>query len=256
MPMFQWCRNILLQAVTNIRTLLNCGRGSLDTLEGTMLSLELIYREFTAAEILEGRLHSHEYEAMHFVKYAYETLRDIYERGAVSEDQGARGEHVAIRLGVQSTAIPGPLPETYPSGLVGRPKFVIPQTQLLYLIENRFTITRIAKMLGVSERTIYRRMAEFGYSVNAQYADLTDDDLCILISEIQEEFPMCGNRQMEGYLLSRGFRVQQSRIRETQRRISPEGTIMRRLKCLHRRRYSVASPRSLYHIDGNHKLIR
>ena len=217
-----------------------------------MLSLELIYREFTAAEILEGRLHSHEYEAMHFVKYAYETLKDIYERGAVSEDQGARGEHVAIRLGVQSTAtaIPGPLPETYPSGLVGRPKFVIPQTQLFYLIENRFTITRIAKMLRVSDTE------EWPNSVNAQYADLTNDDLCILISEIQEEFPMCGNRQMEGYLLSRGFRVQQSRIRETQRRISPEGTIMRRLKCLHRRRYSVASPRSLYHIDGNHKLIR
>ena len=258
MPMFQWCRNILLQAVTNIRALLNCGRGSLDTLEGTMLSLELIYREFTAAEILEGGLHSHEYEAMHFVKHAYETLRDIYERG-VSEDQGAR-EHVAIRLDVPrqstTTVIPAPQPETYPSELVTRPKFVIPHTQLLYLIENRFTIARIAKMLGVSERTIYRRMAEFGYSVNAQYADLTDDDLCILISEIQEEFPMCGNRQMAGYLLSRGFRVQQSRIRETQRQISPEGTIMRRLKCLHRRRYSVASPRSLYHIDGNHKLIR
>ena len=61
---------------------------------------------------------------------------------------------------------------------------------------------------------------------------------------------------MTGYLLSCGFRVQQSRIREAQRRIDPVGTIMRQLKCLYRRRYSVAGPKSLYHVDGNHKLIR
>ena len=246
--MFLWCKDILLQAVTNIRALyerINCDRGSVDnTLEAAMLSLELVYREFTAAEFLEGRLHSHEYEAMHFVKHAYEILRDIYERGVNEEEDTERGP------------LPIPYPQLYSDRSVGRPKFVIPHTQLLYLIENRFTIARIAKMLGVSERTIYRRMAEFGYSVSGEYSDLTDDDLCSLVSEIQEQFPTCGNRQMAGYLLSRGFRVQQSRIRETQRRIDPEGTIMRRLKCLYRRRYSVAGPRSLYHMDGNHKLIR
>ena len=221
---------------------------SLDTLEATMLSLELVYREFIAAEIMEGRLDSHQYEAIHFVKHAYEILRDIYDRGVYTGDEEVR---------LTALMIVAPMPETeHPSGLVGRPKFVIPKTQLLYLIENRFTISRIAKMLGISERTVYRRMAEFGYSVTAQYSELTDDDLYTLISEIQEEFPMCGNRQMAGNLLSRGFRVQQSRIREAQRRINPEGTMMRRLNCLHRRRYSVASPRSLYHIDGNHKLIK
>ena len=238
-----------MQAIGNIRSLrIDYSRTCLDTLEATMLSLELIYREFVAAEIMEGQLHSHEYEALEFVKHAYGMLKDIYEHTSKGEedmnDTDDRRPTMLMR------------PESYRSGLAGRPKFVIPRTQLLYLIENRFTVGRIAKMLGVSERTVYRRMVEYGYSIGAQYANLTDEDLYMLISEIQDAFPMCGNRQMAGYLLSRGFRVQQSRIRKAQRQISPEGTIMRRLKCLHRRHYSVRGPRALYHMDGNHKLIK
>ena len=245
MPAFEWCADMLLQAIRNTRTLrIDCSDGFFDTLEATMMSLELIYREFTAAEILLGQLQLTDYEALNFIKHAYDVLRDVHEKSLASEVEEFHA--------VESV----PLLETYRSGLVGRPKFVIPRTQLLYLIENRFTIARIAKMLGVSERTVYRRMNEFGFSVSEQYANLTDDDLYTLISEIQEEFPMCGNRQMTGYLLSRGFRVQQSRVRETQRRVSPEGTLMRRLQRLHRRHYSVAGPRTLYHLDGNHKLIK
>ena len=60
----------------------------------------------------------------------------------------------------------------------------------------------------------------------------------------------------ECHLRSNGFRVQQHRIREAIRRIDPVGTIARRLGSLHRRKYAVAAPRSLYHMDGNHKLIR
>ena len=120
--MFLWCKDILLQAVT-IRALhdrgINFDRGSVDntcTLEAPMLSLELVYREFTAAEFLEGRLHSHEYEAMHFVKHAYEILRDIYERGVNEEEDTERGP------------LPIPYPQLYPGRSVGCPKFVIPHT--------------------------------------------------------------------------------------------------------------------------------
>ena len=40
----------------------------------------------------------------------------------------------------------------------------------------------------------------------------------------------------------------------SQRRVDPEGSIMRRLQAVNRRRYQVPSPRSLWHMDGNHKL--
>ena len=136
---------------------------------------------------------------------------------------------------------------------MGRPRFAIPREQLAYLIENKFSVPQVSEMLGVSIRTIRRRMTEYGLSVAAQYATLTDDDLDHLVHSIQEQFPMCGNKQMQ---VSRGIRVQQHRVRESQRRICPEGTLLRRLGYLHRRKYRVAGPRSLYHIDGNHKLIR
>lgn len=61
---------------------------------------------------------------------------------------------------------------------------------------------------------------------------------------------------MIGHLTSRGFRIQQLRVRESMRRVDPEGTIARRLFTINRRVYSVPSPLSLWHIDGNHKLIR
>jgi len=64
------------------------------------------------------------------------------------------------------------------------------------------------------------------------------------------QFPKHGNRLMQGHLLSKGYRVQQKRVRESQRRIDPEGTIIRHLHVLNRREYRVPAPRSLYHIDN------
>ena len=142
------------------------------------------------------------------------------------------------------------------TGLVGRPSFAVTPAQLSFLIETGFSVPQIADMIGVSVRTVRRRMSEFGLSIRAQYSTITDSELDGVVHEIKTQFPMCGNRQMQGHLLSRGYRIQQSRIRDSQRRVDPEGAIIRRLHVLNRREYSVPSPRSLYHIDGHHKLIR
>ncbi|XP_068690585.1 uncharacterized protein [Montipora foliosa] len=40
------------------------------------------------------------------------------------------------------------------------------------------------------------------------------------------------------------------------RRVDPEGTVMRWLNVTERREYNVVSPNAMWHIDGNHKLIR
>ena len=39
-------------------------------------------------------------------------------------------------------------------------------------------------------------------------------------------------------------------------RVDPAGSVMRRLRALNRRKYHVPGPRSLWHMDSNHKLIR
>ena len=80
-----------------------------------------------------------------------------------------------------------------------------------------FSVPQISEMLGVSVRTIRRRMTEFGLSITAQYSVLADDELDQLVHGIQQQFPMCGNKQMLGHLLSRGVRVQQHGVRESQR---------------------------------------
>ena len=61
---------------------------------------------------------------------------------------------------------------------------------------------------------------------------------------------------MYGHLISCGIRVQFYRVRESQRRTDPQGSMIRKLHNLKRRRYYVPGPQHLWHIDGNHKLIR
>ena len=103
--------------------------------------------------------------------------------------------------------------------------------------------------IGLSPRTVHRR-------ISSQYAEVTDEYLEVVMSSIQKEYPWCGNRQMCGHLLARGLRVQQHRVRKIQRKIDPNGSIMRHLSTINRREYQVPGPKYLYHIDGNHKLIR
>ena len=69
-------------------------------------------------------------------------------------------------------------------------------------------------------------------------------------------FPNSGYKSMRGHLLSRGFKVQGSRVREAMRRTDPEGTVVRalQLRVTHRRVYSVKQPLSLWHMGGHHKL--
>ena len=67
-------------------------------------------------------------------------------------------------------------------------------------------------------------MSEFGLSVSGQYANITDD---YLDQVVKMNFPYVA--LMRGHLLALGLRVQQQRIRESQRRVDHDGSMMRRL---------------------------
>ncbi len=137
--------------------------------------------------------------------------------------------------------------QTLSERAVGRPNFDIPFNQLSRLLEERFTVPQISRILGISIRTVRRRMTSYNLSVRSCYSQITDGDAAI--SDISAQFP-CGNRQLMGHLIARGVRVQQHRVREAQRRVDPGGAMLRR------RSYHVNGPLALWHIDGNHKLIR
>ena len=59
-----------------------------------------------------------------------------------------------------------------------------------------------------------------------------------------------------GFLLSNGMKIQRARVHGSMLRIDPYGMQRRLRRVLHRRKYSVPMPNSLWHLDGNHKLIR
>ena len=61
---------------------------------------------------------------------------------------------------------------------------------------------------------------------------------------------------MAGHLRHLNIHVQQLRIRDSLHRISPASLAVRWNETIVRRVYSVRSPLALWHIDGNHKLIR
>ena len=144
------------------------------------------------------------------------------------------------------------------TGQRGRPKYSLPQEQLEFSVERRFSVPQISKLLGVSPRTVERRLSEHGLSIRQTYADMNDGDLDSLLRIILREFPNAGYKRMTGLLLGRGIRLQQSRIRSAMQRVNPQGCLLRSLELniLHRRSYQVYGPLALWHLDGNHKLIR
>ena len=54
------------------------------------------------------------------------------------------------------------------SGHRGRPFFDIKEEQLAFLVENDFKVPEIGAMLGVSSRTVERRLSSFGISISGK----------------------------------------------------------------------------------------
>ena len=138
----------------------------------------------------------------------------------------------------------------------GRPSIDIPEEQLEMLLEQHFTEADIARMLQVSPRTIRRRIIQYGLENITAYSDVSDSELDEITTHFVQSHPYCGKNSYQGFLRSAGMHVQQSRVRESLRRVDSIAMDRRFRLALHRRRYSVCMPNSLWHIDGHHKLIR
>ena len=76
-------------------------------------------------------------------------------------------------------------------GSVGRPRFQISKQQLQYLADNHFTVPQMSQLIGISKRTIERRLHEYNISIGSMYAILTDAELATIVQEIQLEHPLC-----------------------------------------------------------------
>lgn len=134
----------------------------------------------------------------------------------------------------------------------GRPQIHVSEEQLVMLLDLYFTVRDIASMLQVSRDTVRRRMRQYELQGVAGYSSLTDGDLDNITRQYVEVHPNCGSRSYAGYLRSQGMKVQRFRARDSLFRVDPEAVASRLRQALHRRRYNVCMPNSLWHIDGYH----
>ena len=145
-----------------------------------------------------------------------------------------------------------------------RPRRDITKDQLEHLRTLQFSWTKIAELLGTSIKTIQRRREEFQLSDRFEkYSGISDEELDSVYKEIavgsqSSGFltPNLGRRRFIGALRSQDLRVQRWRVSECIRRCDPVGTALRWRTVIHRRKYFVPAPNSLWHIDSCHKLIR
>ena len=146
----------------------------------------------------------------------------------------------------------------FEQGLVGRPRMVISPEYLSSLFDLNLSIPCIVALLGVSKRTVHRRMAEADISVRTLYSTLIDEEWDRCVRDIKSRQPHSGYRMVKALLQAHGLRVQYDRVRASMHRIDTVGVIscMTNLGCIVRRTYSVPGPQSLMHIDTNHKIIR
>ncbi|XP_055344314.1 uncharacterized protein LOC129592327 [Paramacrobiotus metropolitanus] len=133
-------------------------------------------------------------------------------------------------------------------------KISIPEDDLAHLRLEGFTVNDIAGFYGVSRRTLTYRLA--AANLNQKFVDITDTDLDLVIADILNSFPNVGCRYVHGQLKTGGLMVQRRRILASLKRLDPYGVANRFFHFVPRRVYSNAGPNALWHIDGNHKLVR
>uniref|UniRef100_A0AAZ1X781 Integrase core domain-containing protein n=1 Tax=Oreochromis aureus TaxID=47969 RepID=A0AAZ1X781_OREAU len=124
----------------------------------------------------------------------------------------------------------------------GHPKIVLEREKLKNLLDTQLPVSCIAKCLGVSRRTMFRRMQEFDLSVRGTYSTMNDQELDNIISAIKNQMPNAGYRMVQGHLVSMGLRVQWWRMMASMHRVDAVGIFTRitELGCVVRRSYSVS----------------
>ena len=151
----------------------------------------------------------------------------------------------------------GTIPQnSYPNVLPstgGRPAYNITKEQVEQLRETGMNWRGVAKVLGISVSTLYRKRIEL--HVADTFSQIENEQLDDQIRDVLRLTPYSGETYVRGALQGRGILVQRIRIREALTRIDPVGRAIRARHQITRRTYNVSSPNYLWHIDSNHKLI-
>jgi hypothetical protein len=121
--------------------------------------------------------------------------------------------------------------------------------------QNRnLSIRKMAKKLGIDRKTLTKAME--AARVSKKFSDITDEQLDRLVQKFVSMRPDSGFKYAQGFIRSKGHRVQETRLKDSLARVRPLATVLRQAQAIHRRDYHVVRPNALWHIDGHHKLIQ
>ena len=118
-----------------------------------------------------------------------------------------------------------------------------------------YSLIRIAEILGVSRHTLYRRLQEFNIDTN-KFTNTSEPELDQVVKEVRTEHPNTGEVILQGLLMHKNIKVPRERLRSAIHRVDHINTVSRQSSVINRRVYSAPHPNYVWHIDGNHKLIR
>ena len=88
------------------------------------------------------------------------------------------------------------------------------------------------------------------------FTTIANEDLDNHVRRLTHGNPSVGQRSVQGMLQAEGLTIQRERVAESLIRVDAASVAMRWCQAIKRRTYQVPGPNSLWHIDGNHKLIR
>lgn len=114
----------------------------------------------------------------------------------------------------------------------------------------------IAKLFGVSKRTVKRCIQNYDFSITQSYSNVSDEELGNLVKSVKDRTPNVGYRMMKGILQAMGHCVQWKRVSASLQRVDSTGLFRRitRMGCVASRRIC-NGPLHLVHVT-NHKLIQ
>ena len=97
---------------------------------------------------------------------------------------------------------------------------------------------------------------QFEISRRNKFTVISDEDLDTRVRQLTQGNVSIGQRVVMGLLKNEGITMQRWRVAESLIRVDEAAVAMRWAHVIRRRTYQVAGPNALWHIDGNHKLIR
>lgn len=117
------------------------------------------------------------------------------------------------------------------------------------------TLSEVASVLRISRPTLYKLMRDYNIR-RTKFCTISNEELDATIRQIKAEHPHLGEVMLNGHLRARNIVVQRHCLRDSVKRVDGAGVASRSTTTIQRRVYIVPCPNCIWHIDGNHKLIR